>query len=201
MIGFFIHMLLNPWSLGAVAVIAVVGVALYFILGPVKLLKIALDLRTWAVVAGILAIVAYSHLEKQNADLTSKVENAAHQTIATNDAAATTEFRAHKQVKRAEQSGRIHQAITAPRPQAERGDAEDAVMDQIARERGQPVPAAPTPQPEPTQTAPAPAPKPETKHVVQPTPVAPVVAQRAPDRAPVPAHRGLRKQPDVTVVP
>lgn len=201
MISLLIHMLLNPWSLGAAAVVALIAVALYFVIGPVKLLKLALDLRTWAVVAGILAVIAYAHLEKQNADLTAKVNNAAQQTTATNDGASTTELRAHQQVQRAAQSGRIHQAVVAPRPKSDRGDAEDAVMDQIARERGQKVPVAPSTPPEPTQSAPAPAPKPETKHVVQPAPVAPVIAQRVPDRAPVPAPRGVRKQSDVTVVP
>jgi hypothetical protein len=196
MISLLIHMLLNPWSLGALAAIVVVTVALYFLIGPVKLLKLALDLRTWAVIGGVLAVIAYAHLEKQNADLTTKVENAQQQTVASDDGQKTTQLRVDQQAKRAGQSQRLHAVITKPRPKTDVGDAEDAVMDQIARERGQHVPDAP-----PVQTAPMPSPQPETKHVVQPVPVAPVVAQRVPDRAVVPAPRGLRKRPDVTVVP
>lgn len=195
MISLLIHMLLNPWSLGAVAAIIVVAVGLYFVIGPVKLLKLALDLRTWAVIGGVLAVIAYAHLEKQNADLTTKVENAQQQTVASDDGQKTTQLRVTQQAKRAGQSQRLHAVITKPRPKSDAGDAEDAVMDQIARERGQHVPDAPN------QPTPTPVPKPETKHVVQSVPVAPVVAQRVPDRAAVPAPRGMRKQPDVTVVP
>jgi hypothetical protein len=195
------HLLFNPWSLGVLGVVAVIGVGLYFTIGPVKLLKLAFDLRTWAVIAGITAVVAYAHLEQQNEALQAKVQTQQQQTVATDDGTKVTQLRVQQQTKRTGQSQRIHRSISQPRPETDAGDAEDAVLDQIARERGQHVPAPPvhkTPTPKP---APVLAPKPEVQNDPQPVPVAPVVAQRVPDRPAVPAPHGVRKRPDITIVP
>lgn len=184
MFTLLLHMIMNPWTLGALAALALIAVGLYFTIGPVKLLGIVMDIRTWAVIAGVLAVLAFAHQEQQNAEIKTKLENAQQQSTATTDGAATTTLRTTQQAARTAQTGRIQKAISAAKP----GDEEDAALDAIASERGQTVPAIPPPVVVP------PTPKPETSHV-QPPP------QVAPDRAPVPSPDGVRhKRPDVVVV-
>jgi hypothetical protein len=179
-----LHMLMNPWTLGVVAALAVIAVGLYFTIGPVKLLALVMDIRVWFAIAGVLAVLAFAHQEQQNADIKTKLENAQQQSTATTDGAAATTLRTTQQAARTAQTGRIQKAIAAAKP----GDEEDAALDAIAAERGQaPAPVVPPPVAQAT-------PKPETPHV-QPPP------QVAPDRAPVPAPDGVRhKRPDVVVV-
>lgn len=181
MISLLLHMLLTPYALYGVLALAVIAAGIYFTAGPAALLKIATDIRTWFAIAAVLAVLAFAHQEQANADLKQQIATAAQQTTATTDGAKTTQLRVDQQTKRASQSQRIHQVIAQAPPE----QAEDAVLDQIARERGQRLANAPS--------------QIETKH--DPDPASPPVAQRAPDRAAAGASGRLRKQPDVVVVP
>lgn len=131
MISLLLHMLLNPMTLVGVLAIAVLAAGVYFTAGPVKLLQIAVDIRTWFAIAAVLAVLAFAHQEQVTADLSAKLTQQTQQTTATTDGAKTTQLRVDQKTHRAVQGNRIQQAITTAKP----GGAEDAVMDAIAVEQ------------------------------------------------------------------
>lgn len=168
MISLLLHMILTPYALYGVLALALIAIGLYFTVGPVALLKIAMDIRTWFAIAAILAVLAFAHQEQANRDLKQQIDQQAQQSTATTDGAKTTQIRVEQKTKRATQASRIQSAIVQAKP----GDAQDAVMDAIAAEQANP--------------------NPKVKNAS---------SQGAVDRAPVPTADGLRKRPDVVVVP
>lgn len=197
MTSILFHLFFNPWALGAVAVIALIAVAIWFIpgLGPAKLLKIALDLRTWAVLAGILAVLGFAHQEKRYNEMKDQIAGMAQQHTADVDAVKTTEFRAEQKEKRTGEGRRIQSAIDRAKP----GSAYDDVMDAIANVRGDPVAQGKPP----IQVVPAPklpAEKQSEPEVPNAKSNPPPAAERAPAR-PAPGPDGVRVKPeDVDVV-
>lgn len=129
--GILLGLLLNPGALIAYAGLALAAVGIYFTLGPGRLLKIALDLRTWFALALILAVLAFAHAEKRNNDLEAQIAAAAAQGQADRDAGAVIDTRRQQQEGRRQQTQRIDDAIQA----APQGEAQDAALDAIAAER------------------------------------------------------------------
>ena len=124
-------LLFNPNALLAYLGLAVVGVGIYFTLGPARLIKIAADIRVWFALALILAVLAFAHAEKRNNQLEAQIAQAAAQAQADGDAGAVTDTRQRQQEGRREQTNRIDAAIQA----APAGEAQDAALDAIAAER------------------------------------------------------------------
>lgn len=131
MFSILFHMLISPWALGGAATFIGLGVLCYFMLGPVVLWKIVSDIRTWFVVAAVLAVLAFAHGEKQNAALKADLAQATQQITADKGADKTTNLRVAQKTKRAVQSTRLQEAITHADP----GTEEDALLDAIAAER------------------------------------------------------------------
>lgn len=129
--GILLGLLINPNALLAYLGLAVVAAGIYFTLGPARLLKIATDIRTWFVLALVLAVLAFAHSERRNDDLEAQIAAAAAQAQADRDAGAVTDTRQRQQEGRREQTNRIDAAIQA----APAGGAEDAALDAIAAER------------------------------------------------------------------
>lgn len=199
MILILLHMLMTPYTLVAIGALVAIAVGLYFTVGPAALLKIVFDIRVWLAIAAVLAVLAFAHSEQQAADLNKRLDSMTQQNTATEDAGKTTAFRSDQKAKRAVQASHVQHVLDTAKP----ADVEDAVMDAIAAERGDPLSSHSAPPiqkvPAPVVAPPAPTPQPEVKHVVQP---APKRAQVVPDRAPVPSPDGVRiKRPDVVVVP
>ena len=122
-------LLLNPNGLLAYAGLALLAVVIYFTLGPARLLKIALDIRTWFALALALAVLAFAHSERLANDLEAQIAAAAAQGQADRD--AVIETRRRQQEDRHQQAQRIDDAIQAAPP----GEAQDAALDAIAAER------------------------------------------------------------------
>ncbi|MFN3836836.1 MAG: hypothetical protein ACK4MI_03895 [Brevundimonas sp.] len=129
--GILLGLLFNPGALLAYAALGLVAVGIYFALGPARLLKIAMDLRTWFAIGAVLAVLAFAHQEKRNNDLEAQIAAAAAQGQADRDAGAVTETRLRQQDDRRQQTQRIDDAIQAAPP----GEAQDAALDAIAAER------------------------------------------------------------------
>lgn len=185
MLMLLLHMLFTPYALGGVVLLAGIGAVIYFTLGPVTLMKVACDIRTWFAIGAVLAVLAFANVEKQNADLKAQVadyaaQTAANQKTADADAKTTTDTRAAQKTVRAAQSTRLQQRIDHAQP----GHAEDDVLDAIAAERpdgaaAQPAPTAPA---HPPAQPPAPAAKPLPG-------------------GPAPAAGGVSKRPDGAIEP
>lgn len=150
MFGFLFTLLLHPYTLIGLGVLIAIGVGLYFLMGPVKFIALICDIRLWGAVAGVLVLLAYCNVEKQNADLKSQVASAAaqfkqNQTTAVADAKKTTDQRAAQQAHRKTQTARLQEKIDSAPP----GQAQDDVLDAIAAEDASPaaVPGGSQPQP------------------------------------------------------
>jgi hypothetical protein len=185
MLMLLLHMLLTPYALVGVLLLAGVGAVIYFTLGPVTLMKVACDIRTWFAIGAVLAVLAFANVEKQNADLKAQVaayaaQTAANQKTADTDAKTTTDTRATQKAGRQAQSTRLQQRIDHAPP----GQAQDAVLDGIAAERPDLAAAAPAP------AAPA-----------HPTAQPPAAAAKPLPGAPAPAAGGLSKRPDGAIEP
>jgi len=178
MLSILFHLLFNMNVLYGVIAIAAVGAGIYFTLGPVIFLKTIMDIRTWFVLAAILAVLGFAHGQKQNAELKKEIAAAAQQSTADKGALETTNLRVIQRGQRQQQSTRLQQVII----QAPPGTEEDALLDAIAAER------------------------PTYHNILQSTPRQSDAKQAQPspsatDRAPVLSGGVLRKRPDVVVVP
>jgi hypothetical protein len=186
MFSILLGLIFNLNSLIAIAVMAGIAALIYVTLGPVRLMKIAADVRTWLVIFAVLAVMAFAHSEKRNDELEAKIDAAAQQQTADEDAQDSLERRATQRETRRRQDDRIRDAIG----QAPPGQRHDAALDQIAAEQ-----AART---EPLSTPASPTSGAQDEVLDQRA-----AAQAAPDPGPVdvPAADRVRKQPDVVVVP
>lgn len=193
------HLLFNPFSGIGVGLLAVAAVAIWFIpgLGPAKLLKIAVDIRTWFVIALVLALLAFVHAEQRTDKLEKQIASATQQKVADTGAQQTVQLRTTQQTKRQAQATRLQASIQRAPP----GQAQDAVLDAIAAEQGQHVEAAPVDPPAPVAPPPVSPPQPaQVPHAsVQPPVVPPLPAAAAP--GPQPPAGSLRKPIDGTLVP
>lgn len=129
--GILLGLLFNPGALIAYAGLALAAVGIYFTLGPARLLKVALDIRTWFALVLVLAVLAFAHSEKRADALEAQIAAAAAQGQADRDAGAVIDTRRRQQDDRRQQTQRIDDAIQAAPP----GGAQDAALDAIAAER------------------------------------------------------------------
>jgi membrane protein implicated in regulation of membrane protease activity len=130
MLSLLFHLLFNPGALMGVLGIAAIAAGIYFTMGPLTLIKIATDIRTWFAIALVLAFLAFAHAEKRAETLEKKVDAAAQQHTSDVDATKTTQLRVEQKAKRQVQSTRLQEAITHAPPE----QAEDALLDAIAQD-------------------------------------------------------------------
>jgi len=135
MLSILIHLILNPGFAIGIGIIAVAAAIIYFTMGPVQLLKIALDIRVWFIAAFFLVGLAYLHSEKRADDLEASLKQAATQQTATTDAGKTTDLRVQQKTKRQTQTTSHQASISNASP----GQAEDDLLDAIAQDHGAPA--------------------------------------------------------------
>lgn len=177
MFSILLALILNPASLWTIVAVCGAVVLAWFTIGPAFVIKIASDIRTWFVLALVLAIMAFAHGEKRNRDLEAKLDTAIAQSTADKDAQTSLERRARQRETRRNQNDRIAERIE----QAPVGRKHDAALDGIAAERPDYHGAQDEALDQRAQAQAAQAGSP------------PVVQQ--------PAADGVRKQPDGVVVP
>lgn len=131
MFSILLALVLNPASLWTIAALCGAAALAWFTLGPAVVIKIASDLRTWFILALVLAVMAFAHAEKRNQALEDKLDTALAQATADTDAQKSQERRARQRETRRQQDDRI----TARIEQAPAGQKHDAALDGIAAER------------------------------------------------------------------
>lgn len=189
-------LLFNPNSFMVYAVLIALALGIYFTMGLPKLIKIATDIRVWFAIGGILAVLAFAHMEKRNQDLETQIKAAAAQAQSTEDGAAVIETRQRQQAGRRAQTQRIDDAIrTAPT-----GGAQDAALDAIAAERPDYHGALDDALDQRQSAEPAVAAPVAQQPVAQPPAGEPPLLRRR-GTMPVVAGDGVRKQLDGVVVP
>lgn len=130
MFSILLSLLLNPNSLWTIAALCGMAALLWFAVGPSVVIKIATDIRTWFVLALVLAVMAFAHSEQRAKALEAKIEAAVAQQKADVDAQKSQERRAAQREVRRNQSNRITERIE----QAPVGEKHDAALDGIAAE-------------------------------------------------------------------
>jgi len=141
----FLGMFLNLPMLIFVIVLAAIATAIWFTptLGPAYLLSLATDARVWIgialVVGGIVLWHSSQTIQKQQQVIAVQQQNTQ---ASTDTQAVITDDVKKKQTRVVQQQNEQHAIDTAPV-----GDQEDALLDVIARENGQPT-VAPTPAPQ-----------------------------------------------------
>ncbi|SRR6266567_1409664 len=133
----FLSLFFNIPMLIAVLALAAVAAGIYFTLGPVKLIQIALNWKTWLVVAAIFGGIALWHSSTKIAEQQTQIDTAAVIIDSGKDSQAVITTHVQKKEKRQVQQN-TEQAVI---DQAPVGEELDALMDEIAREQA--VPAAP----------------------------------------------------------
>lgn len=133
----FLSLFFNIPMLIAILALAAVAAGIYFTLGPVKLIQIALNWKTWLVVAGIFGGIALWHSAHTIKDQQTQIDTAAVIIDSGKDSQAVITTHVQKKEKRQVQQN-TEQAVI---DQAPVGEELDALMDEIAREQA--VPAAP----------------------------------------------------------
>lgn len=186
MLSILLGLIFNFNSLIALAVMAGVAALIYTAFGPARLFKIAADVRTWLLVFGVLAAMAFAHEQKRNDELEAKLDTAIEQQRADADAQESLERRAEQRETRRRQDDRIRDAID----RAPTGQRHDAALDAIAAEQAL------------RETPPPP-----ISNGAQDALLDERAALQAPTAAGDPggdrdaSSDGVRKQPDVVVVP
>lgn len=131
MLSILLALLFNPASLWTLAALAGVVALLWATAGPQFVLKVAADIRTWFILGLILAVMAFAHSEKRANDLEAKIETAARQQQADEDAQESQARRSRQRETRRVENDRITERIE----QAPQGQKHDAALDGIAAER------------------------------------------------------------------
>jgi membrane protein implicated in regulation of membrane protease activity len=131
MFPIILHLLLNPGFLIGLVVIALIAAGIYFTMGPLTLLKVATDIRTWFILAFFLLVLAYAHTEQRADALEQDVKQSKTVQTATTDGAKTTELRVQQKTKRQTQSNHLQESISHAQP----GQAQDDLLDAIAQDR------------------------------------------------------------------
>lgn len=131
MFSILLALLLNPASLWTVAAVCGAAALAWFTVGPALVIKVASDIRTWFILALVLALMAFAHAEKRNQALEEKLDTAIAQAKADTDAQKSQERRARQRETRRQQTDRIAERIE----QAPPGQKHDAALDGIAAER------------------------------------------------------------------
>jgi hypothetical protein len=99
-------------------------------LGPARLLQIALDSRTWIIIAGLLFGISYYHNAQVIQKQATQINTDEQASTAGGDSAAVVTDDVKKKQKRTVQTQQQQATITA----APEGDKVDALMDEIAKE-------------------------------------------------------------------
>ncbi len=126
--GFVWTLLTQPsvlmWGLAAVAAVAVM-----FYLGAGKtVLKLAMDVRVWLVVAAAVLFLSVGDIKKQNTDLKRQLDQIEEVQAAKDDGIETQNFRQDLRTARGAESNRIRDRII----HAEPDQAVDSALDEIA---------------------------------------------------------------------
>lgn len=129
----------NPMTL-LVMVLAVAALVGTFIIRPEVARKIALDGRTWVILAVIGGVAGFHHLTQENKRLEAKIQTAEHVEDAKADAVRTIREHHARKVIRQTETERLNEIIDNAPPE----QAHDVVLDEIARLQGDPV-VAPDP--------------------------------------------------------
>lgn len=101
-------------------------------LGPARLLQIAMDGRTWILVAVVLFGISYYHNAQVVQQQAQQINTDQQVQTAGGDSAAVVTDDVAKKAKRTTQAQQQQTAITA----APEGDKVDALMDEIDKENG-----------------------------------------------------------------
>ena len=107
--------------------------------GPARLLSIAMDSRTWIILAAIGFGISYYHNAQVVQQQQTQIATDQVQSKASDDSAAVVTDNVGKKQKRVVQQQDEQDAIN----KASDGDKTDALLDVIAKENGQPTVVAP----------------------------------------------------------
>lgn len=131
MLWSFLTMFINVPMLILALTLLGIGAAIYFTLGPIKLLSIVLDARTWILVGGLVVGVTFwqsAHTIQQQKEEIASVET--EQKAGKDSQAVVTNL--IKKTQHRQTQAAIHQAIIdAAKP----GDELDALLDEIQNEQ------------------------------------------------------------------
>jgi hypothetical protein len=131
MIGSILFLFANWYMLAFAVVLLAIAAALYFTVGPVKLLQIVLDARTWMVILAVAAGITLYSSSQTIKQQDQKIQNQNTQNTSSGDGNKVVNHEADTKAKHVTQTEK-QGAIIAAAPQ---GTKEDALMDEIAAEQ------------------------------------------------------------------
>ena len=135
MIEFLFKLLFNPTALLVWLAFAGLMAAVWFMFGPVRFWEMLRSWKTWAIVAAVAFGLSYASLDRKVEDLTEQVETQQHHSDAKDDVIDVLDNRARRADRARENQSRQQEAIA----DAEPGQELDALLDEIARQQGDPL--------------------------------------------------------------
>ena len=143
LLGFLWTLVSQPAVLFALAAAGGAAALLFYTSGPQALLKIVMNVKTWAVIAVVMLGLAVVDLKKSNDKLEQQIAHSNEVVISKDDAAKSVAKREKLAVRRQAEKTRIQEALTHAEPE----EVYDATLDAIAEvQRGSSADAKPVPE-------------------------------------------------------